>query len=193
MPDVRPLHAPHGVSRARKRVANAIGVAATLSLFAIPAVLFAPGCQGHQCESDGFHDYGSGPGEGEFADKDQTVWETTPDNGPWLPFTPYRTWVFHPPFNGLPITSIVTYISADANPNSAGQNYTIAAGNQATVNAGNPNAIFISNATCAPFYIRVVMTAYPGETADAGPLDDSGSDDFDAGQDADLDAGDGGD
>lgn len=185
-------------SRIKARLTTGLGVAATVTLFAIPAVLFAPGCQGHQCESDGFHDYGYGPGEGDFADPSGNVWESTPNDDPnhrWLPFTAYRTWVFHPPFGGLPITSFLVYISADPDPNSPGNNFTLASGNQATMSfSADHTALFVSNSTCAPFYIRVVLTAYPPASVDAGTGGElDGGDDLDGGINADLDAGDGGD
>ncbi len=196
MPDVRPPHAPRALSHARTRVANAFGVAATLSLFAIPAVLFAPGCQGHQCESDGFKDYGYGPGEGELL-TDGNTWETTPNDDSaqrWIPFTPYHTWILHPQgLEGRAITSVITYISADPDPNSAGKNFSIAAGNQALISVSEDSRnVFITNSTCAPFYIRVVITTLPPAVQDGGGID-GGDLLLDAGQDADLDAGDGGD
>ena len=181
----------------RKRVSHVVGVAATISLFAIPAVLFAPGCQGHQCESDGFHDYGQGPGEGDFADPEHNVWESTPNDDPahrWLPFTPYRTWVFHLPFNGRHIASVQTWISADPDPNTPGKNYTVASGNLATVgDSPDENQIYVTNATCAPAYLRVVVTAYPPETGDPGSSDAGANADLDAGTNDDLDADNGDD
>lgn len=172
----------------RTRVAKALHALGWILFAGVPASLFAPGCQGRECESDGFHDYGYAPGEGDLANPD--TWESTPNDATWLAFGPYRTWIFHPTYlNGRTIVSVTPYISADPNPNSPGQSFTIASGNSAVIGISKDNgSVFVTNSTCAPVYIRMVIVAAPAEPApdlgDGGFTDDSGTD---------LDAGDGGD
>jgi len=177
-------------------------------LLAVPAVFFAPGCQGRECESDGFKDYGYGAGEGHLVDAN--TWETTPNAhyadgtlANWLPFGPYHTWVIHPVgLEGRDLLLTQVYYSADPDPNDPGNNYTTAAGNGATVGVSSDSrAVFVTNSTCAPTYIRVVIVADPlppsGPNLDAGAAAAAASDEggVDASSfDADtLDASDAGD
>jgi hypothetical protein len=185
-------------NRPRKIGLSAISAFAWLAVAAIPIALLAPGCQGRECESDGFHDYGLNPGEGHLVDAN--TWETTPNNATWLAFGPYHTWVFHPVgLEGRDFLVTNVYFSADPNPNAAGSNFAIAAGNGATITAtSDDRALFVTNSTCAPTYVRVVIEADPfppssttdsgtgavanfpeaGAPVDAGDLD--AGDDFDA-------------
>lgn len=183
-----------------RRLTRSLEIAAWLLVAGIPVTLFAPGCQGRECESIGFTDYGYGPGQGHLIDAN--TWESTPNddpNQPWLSFGPYQTWVFHPVgLEGRDLVNVITYVSADPDPNDPGKNYTLAAGNLAEIGASSDSrAVFVTNATCDPHYIRIVIVADPAQpnpfsgveagVSDAG--DDSGADSgF-----IDLDAGDGGD
>ncbi|MEO8878746.1 MAG: hypothetical protein ABI461_24360 [Polyangiaceae bacterium] len=166
-----------------------------LSLLAVPAIFFAPGCQGRECESDGYKDYGYGPGEGHLVD--QNTWETTPNiskTQPWLAFGPYHIWGLHPVgLEGRDILSVQAYYSADPNPNDPGANFTTGAGNGAEIAAsGDSRTIFVTNGTCAPTYLRVVVTADPLPPS-SGDLDAAvaavgavGTGGADAGTDADI-------
>jgi len=183
-----------------------LSVIAWLTVAGIPISLAVPGCQGRECESDGYKDYGYGPGEGHLVDAN--TWESTPNvaysNGTtanWLPFGPYHLWGIHPVgLEGRDILTINVYYSADPNPNAAGSNFTIGAGNGAIESvSADSRTVFVSNATCAPTYVRIVIQAdplppaVPAADAGVGPAInveaglDSGASDLDAG---DLDAAD---
>ncbi|MGH7283317.1 MAG: hypothetical protein ACRELY_17460 [Polyangiaceae bacterium] len=179
-----------------RRVARSLEVTGWLLLAAIVVTMFAPGCQGRECESIGFTDYGMAPGEGHLVDAN--TWESTPNNGTWLPFGPYQTWVFHPVgLEGRDLVYILPYVSADPDPNDPGKNFAPAAGNLAEIGAGSDSrAVFVSNSTCDPHYIRIVIVADPAQPNPFG-ADEGGIATGDAGDDSgssvDLDAGDGGD
>ena len=121
-----------------------------------------------------------------------TTWESSPNDGTWIGYGPYHTWIFHPvELDGRSIVSVLAYVSADPRPSAPGNNFTLASGNLAEITVADPNDVFITNATCSPLYIRVVITAGPAEPS---PTDDGGTipDASDSGA-SDLDAGDGGD
>ena len=176
------------------RLTRSLEVAAWLLVATIPVTLFAPGCQGRECESIGFTDYGNGPGQGHLVDAN--TWESTPSSSnSWLPFGPYQTYVFHPVgLEGRDLLNVITYVSADPDPNSAGHNYTLASGNLAEIGAGSDSrSVFVTNATCDPHFVRVVIEADPAEP---NPFSGVEAGVVDAGDDSgaiDLDAGDGGD
>ncbi|MEO7111169.1 MAG: hypothetical protein ABI183_12090, partial [Polyangiaceae bacterium] len=146
----------------RKMGIRGLTAVAWLAVAAIPLTLAMPGCQGRECESDGYKDYGYGPGEGHLVDAN--TWETTPNNAPWIAFGPYHLWGMHPVgLEGRDILNVNVYYSADANPNNTpGSNYTIGAGNGADQQiSADSRTVLISNATCAPNYVRVVIQADP--------------------------------
>lgn len=160
------------VKYAKKIGVGAIGAFAWLAVAAIPISLMTPGCQGRECESDGYKDYGYAPGEGHLVD--QNTWETTPNESKnWPAFGPYHTWGFHPVgLEGRDWTLIQVYYSADPDPNDPGNNFTIASGNGAVIEAiPATNTLLVTNNTCAPTYVRVVIQADPFPptgTTDAG-------------------------
>lgn len=174
---------------------------AWLAVAGIPIALAVPSCQGRECESDGYKDYGYGPGEGHLVD--ENTWETTPNNATWLAFGPYHLWGLHPVgLEGRDILNVNVYYSADPNPNTNApvSNFTPGSGNGALVAvSADSRTVFVSNATCAPTFVRVVIQAdpfpptVPGADAGVGPAinveagADSGADDLDA---SDLDAAD---
>ena len=179
-----------------RRLTRSLEVAGWLLVAAIPVTLFAPGCQGRECESIGFTDYGYGPGEGHLVDAN--TWESTPNNATWPSFGPYQTYVFHPiGLEGRDLLSVITYVSADPDPNGPGHNYALASGNLAEIGvASDSRSVFITNATCDPHFIRVVIQAGPAQPNPFGGVDSGGAAPSDAGDDSgvvDLDAGDGGD
>ena len=155
----------------RRAIVKGIGTLAFLTL-AIPIVLIAPGCQGRECESDGYKDYGYGPGEGHLVD--QNTWESTPNNATWLPFGPYHLWGIHPVgLEGRDLVLIQVYYSADPDPNDPGNNFTTGSGNGATMSVSpDSRTVFVSNGTCAPTYLRVVIVADP--LPPTVPSDDGG-------------------
>ena len=185
----------------RHAIAKGLGALAFLALAAIPIALIAPGCQGRECESDGYKDYGYGPGEGHLVD--ENTWESTPNNATWPAFGPYHTWGFHPiGLEGRDFLLIQVYYSADPDPNDPGKNFSTGSGNGAIVGTDGAGArtIFVTNATCAPTFVRLVVIADPlpptvpssdgGVSgviggADAGDAGDAGIDLLDAGDASD--------
>ncbi len=182
------------MNRARKIGICGLSAIAWLAAAAIPISLTMSGCQGRECESDGYKDYGYGPGEGHLVD--ENTWESTPNNANWLPFGPYHLWGIHPVgLEGRDLVLIQAYYSADPNPNAAGSNFTTASGNGATFSVSpDSRTVFVFNQTCAPTYVRVVIQADPlppsanpegGTTSavasfDAGDASDAGTDQLDA-------------
>lgn len=118
------------------------------------------GCYGHNCDG-GQTFFGANPGEGRLLDAD--TWETTPVNGPWLPFPKQQTYFFDLRDLGTDRTPdlVVPYISAQANPLAEGGNYTIGAGNLAEISGADLGRVAVHNGTCADYYIRVVVQASP--------------------------------
>ena len=187
---------------AKKRLntgVRALSVFAWLAVAAIPITLAMPGCQGRECESDGYKDYGYGPGEGHLVNAD--IWESTPNYANWLAFGPYHLWGIHPVgLEGRDILRVDVYYSADQNPNATpGSNYTIGAGNGAIQQiSADSRTVLLSNATCAPNFVRIVIQADPfppsAPPTDAGftgaVITDDAGEAGPADQDADLDAGD---
>lgn len=127
------------------------------------------GCYGHNCDGSQTF-FGSNPGEGRLLDAD--TWETTPVNGPWLPFPKQQTYFFDLRDLGTDRTPdlVVPYISAQANPLAEGGNYTIGAGNLAEISGADLGRVAVHNGTCADYYIRVVVQASPrpGSAATTG-------------------------
>lgn len=164
------------------------GLGVLLMLFATSSATTA--CQARSCEYSG-SDFGRNPGEGRLIDAN--TWESTPAEGSWLPFPGERYWYFYPPFPKRKIARVNVFISPSADPN-AGSQYTLASGNVAVIrqfadpgNRENPG-ISVGNDTCAEFFVRVVVDAYPA-AADADASADAGADAAgDAGADASTDA-----
>jgi len=188
------------VVRTKKFAVRGLSACAWLAVAGIPIALAVPGCQGRECESDGYKDYGYGPGEGHLVTAD--IWESTPNYANWLAFGPYHLWGIHPVgLEGRDILRVDVYYSADQNPNATpGSNYTIGAGNGAIEQISpDSRTVLLSNATCAPNYVRIVIQAdplpptVPAADSGVGPAInveagvDSGATDLDA---ADLDAAD---
>lgn len=154
---------------------------AALSVIAI-AVVAAPGCFGRECEPDVIQvPYGEGQTEGDFID--DASWESTPLRTKWLAFPGKRTWKFHIPRwerEGRPFVSMVGYVSAAESPDKVGcepdcllgDNWTNGTGFIAEFSQVSPGRFQVTNDSCSPFYLRVVMRA--GADADSGT--DSGAD-----------------
>jgi len=149
------------------------------------------GCYGDQCTGSA-GDYGWNPGEGRLLDSD--TWESNPQVSRWLEYSHQRSWFVHlPAFQGREISNVYVYISPDPDPNVSNppqyKQYTLASGNLAeiTVNfSGTPGlvpTVQVHNDTCADYYSRIVITAYPAtpdagipNTADTGTNQDAASD-----------------
>ena len=166
----------------------AVGGALVLGASSVFALSFVSGCQGHQCDGS-LADYGNDDAglEGEMITPN--IWVSTPfasfdpNKQKWLTFPHGRTWVMHPvPLNGRELIRVTAYISPDQVPNQFGTNFTQASGNLAEYTILGPN-VFVSNATCADYYVQVSIEAAPARP-DAGT---------DAVADAPTDAADAGD
>lgn len=172
-----------------------LGICAGLVLGATAmfAATFVSGCYGHQCDASTANYGGDDAGlEGQMITPD--IWVSTafaslsPDieKRKWLTFPHARTWVMHPkPLDGREIIRVTSYVSPDQVPNQFGTNFTQAAGNLAEYTVLGSN-VFVSNATCADYYVQVSIEALP-PTADGGAAD-GGADGA-----ASLDAADAGD
>jgi len=178
--------------RARRilTITSVLGVLSTGAV-AIAFVALAPACAERTCEGQGL-DYGRKPGEGSLVDPD--TWESTPPEGKWLHYPAQRTYFIFP--GGLlgpkRIAKVTVYISPMDQPNPDGQ-YTIASGNVAIVrqfpDLGDPRlpGLSVRNDTCAEFWARIVVEAYPLPPSDAG-VDAADGDAGDASDDGSSDA-----
>lgn len=171
------------------RVLVALGGVTTLGLLASLSSLESA-CAQRVCEGSGL-DWGRIPTQGELID--ENTWESTPELSDWLDYPGERTVYFYP--HGLErrrIARVTVYISANGHPNVAKfgeptdpvtSQYTIASGDVAQITTFpdpadplNP-AVGVHNHTCAEFWTRVIIEAYPASASDAG---------VDAGADADA-------
>jgi hypothetical protein len=151
-------------------------------------VALAPACAERTCEGQGL-DYGRGAGEGHLIDED--TWESTPVEGKWLHYPAQREYFIFPGrlLGPKRIAKVTVYISPMDQPNPDGQ-YTVASGNVAIVrqfpDLGNQAlpGVSVRNDTCAEFWVRIVLEAYP-----LPPNQDGGTDaDADATSDAAVEA-----
>ena len=142
------------------------------------------GCYGDQCTGS-VANYGQTPGEGRLLDPDS--WESNAQVSNWLDYSHQRSWyIYLPMFQGREIGQVYTYISPDPNPNvredGKYKQYTLASGNLAEItifDSGQPGKtpfIQVHNDTCADYFARIVITAYPAapdagtpNTSDSGP------------------------
>ena len=174
------------------------GLCASLAVVAFAATsATTTACQDRTCTGS-FADFGRAPFQGELIDPD--TWESTPQGSKWLPYPGQRSWFFFP--RGLErrqIASVLVYISPVESPNDPGGQYTVASGNVATIRTFadpadpqllNPG-VQVGNDTCADFFVRVVVRAYPAGDAGlvdaAAPAQEAGDND-DGGSDAGIDA-----
>lgn len=149
-----------------------------------------PGCTDRRCEASS-QLWGGAPGEGQRIDED--TWQSTPMTGAWLEFPGQKTFFFRyrdVMGHRLP-ADVHVYVSASPSPNEEGNatNFTTAAGNLATVTVPFPGEVWIRNATCAPYFLRVVVDLYPEPPAptDADAGDGGGDADIEGGTDAGTD------
>jgi hypothetical protein len=201
-------HASLASKRPRRSRRFVTPLATSLALVGVGLVssTFATACYDRSCEGD-FVVYGDRPGEGRMVD--ENTWESSAVDGVWIDYRASRTIAFLMPafFDRMP-TSFEAYISpvaeplADPQPGSAPDNFSIASGNLAEFIDARPGGVNVLNATCASYFIRVVVrfapVVPPPLVPDAGDAGDAegGSDAGDAssaldatlGSDAPLDA-----
>ena len=161
-----------------KRAAACVGACA-VGLALVPRAV--TGCYDRVCDGDvQFHEKGS------LIDPD--TWQSTPLSAEWLAYPHERSWVFDlSALGSRQVDWVLVYISPASDPNkrpAPGQfedNYTLASGNTGEiqqVRMGDcwvPNwtsCVTIHNATCAEFYVRVVVHA-SGPRADSGAPPDA--------------------
>jgi hypothetical protein len=128
------------------------------------AILVVPGCYGRSCESS-VGRYGTEVGQGRMIDED--TWESSPQDGAWLPFPGAQLYFFEIPALGDRRPQVILpYISPIEDPNVfvAGRpasNFTLAGGNSAELSGVGPNRFSIRNGTCADYFLRVVVSLEP--------------------------------
>ncbi|MBX3229242.1 MAG: hypothetical protein KIT84_18525 [Labilithrix sp.] len=153
-------------------------VAAAAGIFA------APSCYPRTCEGQ-IEFFGVDAGQGSMVS--DTMWESTPMVGPWLPFERQSGYVFDiRALGGRTPADVSVFLSAAPEPNVPGPNagnQTTGAGNIALVQNVGPNRVDVYNDTCSDYYVRVVVHVPPFPPApDGGPVVlDPPSDDDDAG------------
>lgn len=131
--------------------------------------------------------WGDGPNQGNLIDENH--WESTANDAIWLSFVGQRTWHFLPgPFQNRRIANVTVWFSPDEQPSLPGNQYSLASGNAAVVDTTIDNgrtAIDVHNDTCADFFVRVLIEAYPepapaldagsGDAVEGGPGPQDGS------------------
>jgi hypothetical protein len=148
-----------------------------------------PACLTKDCEGVEYQAWGDAPGQGIFLD--DNTWITTNVDDPWLDFPPGRIWGLDPPGwkdQGREPTEMQAWVSAGPNPNDGGDNWSQASGNLAEFWGAAPGHINVSNATCAHWYLRVLLRAAPRDASSSDAPADAPADASEAG----ADAGDGG-
>ena len=143
----------------KARILIFLGLWVTVAL----VIFSAPGCYGRNCEG-GTVTYGLDAGQGEMLS--DTQWESSPEDGHWLPFPRERTYIFDVEAWGGRIPFIkVGYLSAEEQPNVIGSpqagNDTIGAGNITLFNNSTPNHIEVTNDTCSDYFLRLAVELPP--------------------------------
>ncbi|WP_394827209.1 hypothetical protein [Pendulispora albinea] len=147
------------------------------------------GCYGDQCVGSDL-EFGDKEGEGHLVTTD--IWESHAQSAKWLRYSPKRRYFLRlHGFEGRKVFRVITYVSPDESPNGPqpGTQFTVAGGNLAEVKIletppGEAPRVVVANDTCADYYARFEVQAYPsGPVTDAGPPDAG-----DAGTGANLDA-----
>ncbi|WP_394831834.1 hypothetical protein LVJ94_35495 [Pendulispora rubella] len=149
------------------------------------------GCYGDQCVGSA-GPFGENEGEGKLIDAN--TWESNSQSSEWLSYSPQRSWFIRARgFEGRDISKVSVYISPDKAPNVREEGkykqYTLASGNLAEITVldnGIPGVtplIQVHNDTCADYFTRVVIEAYPAlpdgglpDTADTGTNQDASRD-----------------
>lgn len=179
------------------RIARLVGGAGVVSAPLLALALFGSsgattGCQGKQCEGD-FLFYGEAPGEGSLIDED--TWQSSPVDGFWLEYRPARTFGIRiPAFRDRLLVRFEAYISPAPDPNRQlapgefGDNFALAAGNLAEFSQVKRGAVDVRNATCAEYYLRLVVHAEPRSPSETDAGDDASDGAADASDGATSDA-----
>ncbi|HEY4014143.1 MAG TPA: hypothetical protein VGM06_12445 [Polyangiaceae bacterium] len=154
---------------------------------AVAAALASAQCETHQCDSStvvyGGADAGQPPGSSlQMTAGGQMIWQSSPNEGPWLDFLGDRTFVFtfpQPFACELPVPSVE--LSADVN-NPVPSAIVGVAGlapysRLVTDDAGLYRGITITSSTCGEYGLNVIVTGTPAgvpcnvQVFDGGPYD----------------------
>ncbi len=144
-----------------------------LAFAAVAIVLGAsgagPACFDRQCDPGAAPNYGENPSDPKGHLVDDDTWETTAIDAPWLPYsanTGYTLVVLPWVAQNRPIVEMHAYLSGSSQPSASGNNFAEGSGNSVEFSQQKAGQIFIYNATCANFFVRVVLRA--GRPLDAG-------------------------
>jgi len=135
------------------RAVAGVGLATLVVALGVPGA-----CTGNDCAGDD-----QSWGSCSQGDKiDDNTWESAPVASKYLDFHGGRTWLFDPsPWMGkrTPV-GFQAFVSLDPDPYaSGGSGFAQSAGNLAEfLPASNPWQVNVENATCAQYYLRVVLT-----------------------------------
>jgi hypothetical protein len=151
----------------RDRVANprfrrlaAVGPLCIAAACATVGVWTTTACTTHQCDT--------GPPivvqtdmSSIHVDGDQVVWESARLEGPWGEFLGNRRYLFPFPMRFCP-TDALPYVSLDRDPQ---PRFILAAGQAAELSYLTPDGVTVSNLTCQPYFLRLVVhgTLLPGD------------------------------
>lgn len=163
---------------------RAIGLATACAVVA--GSVWGPACYDHSCDPGPVVDFATKTTTPDAGRQDVTYcgdfispdeWESSPADGDWIDYGPQTTLkLIIPNWIGdqREFVDMHAYISETRHPATAeGANYTEATGNVAEFSRASPGVIWLANATCAHFYVRVLLRAGPATGAaaqvDGGP------------------------
>jgi hypothetical protein len=159
--------------RARALALGALGATVMTTALAATAVPAATGCSTHQCDPSSYDYYGG-------IMLDANTYATSELNQPWIHYGPNTTVKIHFPNvgrapAGVPIVNIGTGDEPNGGPDFQwGQNYTPASGQLAFLNFLDSNGMWVTNGSCAEYYLYVQVSFVPSALALFGGADDSG-------------------
>jgi hypothetical protein len=163
---------------------SALSAAAALivALGAVLGSLASTACFDRACDPGPVTNYGNDPANPQGHLLSEDTWESTAIREAWLEFGPNFGYTLVVPrwaTEQRPIVEMHAYLSDNANPG-GDASYTEGSGNAVEFSQLKPGQVFLYNATCAHFYVRVVLRG-GRPLADAGPLDDVATASADAG------------
>ena len=137
----------------------------------VMAVGAGPACFDRSCDPGPVPDFGAADsGQGNLITDD--TWESVAADAPWPDYGGNAGYNFYVPrwiAENRPVAEMHAFISDSPRPGVSG-NYTEGSGNAVEWSLVSPGRVSIFNATCAHFYVRVVLRG-GRPLVDAGPLD----------------------
>ncbi|MFO0672048.1 MAG: hypothetical protein U0235_20890 [Polyangiaceae bacterium] len=169
-----------GLARVKQTLTVAVTGTTLVGAIATTTPLATSACADRVCEPT-YTNYGGPVTEGNLIDAN--TWESTANDGKWIPYPGQRTYFFYPHgMVGRRVESVLVWISPSEEPNLPGNQYSLASGNAAVVtqlfdadHAYHP--IAVHNDTCADFFVRVEIKAYPEPVAPGDAGADAGAND----------------